>query len=193
MVPKMSSFQTNPSLYSEHLCKSVNPHRHGATDTSTRKLSNRTKRAEHGNPSSPQSNQVTRHWPNLAREKNITHWACTEVRMLKEDQLWFSERYTKEDKMHATWEPPMDRREGRRTAGIWRNMCYFQTARFFGLFENPDCHETLRWLLATKRFLLVKIPIGNGSENVTLMVVYAHPGRGKEATAPSGWSSSWFG
>ena len=29
----------------------------------------------------------------------------------------------------------------------------------------------------------VKIPIGNGCKNVTLMVVYAHPGRGKEANA----------
>ena len=31
-----------------------------------------------------------RHWSNLTREKDITHWACTEVRMLKEDPLWFS-------------------------------------------------------------------------------------------------------
>ena len=30
---------------------------------------------------------------------------------------------------------------------------------------------------------MVKIPIGNGSKNVTLMVVYAHPRRGKEANA----------
>ena len=34
-----------------------------------------------------------------------------------------------------------------------------------------------------QRFLMVRIPIGNGSKNVTLMVVYAHPGRGKEANA----------
>ena len=97
MVPEMILFQ-NPSLLSKHQCKSVNPHRHCATDTSTRKLSNRTRRAEHGNPS-PQTKQITimainttslrRHWPNLAREKDITHWACTEDRMLKEDQLWF--------------------------------------------------------------------------------------------------------
>ena len=40
-----------------------------------------------------------------------THWACTEARMTKEDQLWFSERYTKEDKINTTWGPPMDRRE----------------------------------------------------------------------------------
>ena len=39
MVPEMSLFQ-NPYLHSKHLCKSVNSHRHGATDTSTRKLSN---------------------------------------------------------------------------------------------------------------------------------------------------------
>ena len=31
--------------------------------------------------------------------------------MLIEDQLWFSERYTKEDKINATWRPSMDRRE----------------------------------------------------------------------------------
>ena len=30
---------------------------------------------------------------------------------------------------------------------------------------------------------MVKIPIGNGSKNATLMVVHAHPGRGKEANA----------
>ena len=34
MVPEMSLFQ-NPSIHSKHLCKSVNPHRHCATDTST--------------------------------------------------------------------------------------------------------------------------------------------------------------
>ena len=115
----MCLFQ-NPSLRSKHSCKSVNPHRHCATDTSTRKLSNRTKRAEHVNQC-PQTKQITimainitslrRRWPNLAREKDITHWACTEVRMLKKDQLWFSERYTKEDKINVTWGPPMDRRE----------------------------------------------------------------------------------
>ena len=47
--------------------------------------------------------------------------------------------------------------------------------------ENPDYHEKLRWPLTTKRFLMVKTPIGNGSKNVTVMVVYAYPGRGKEA------------
>ena len=36
----------------------MNPHRHCATDASTRKLSNRTKRAEQGNPS-PQPKQIT--------------------------------------------------------------------------------------------------------------------------------------
>ena len=41
-------------------------------------------------------------------------------------------------------------------------------------FETSDYHETLRWLLTTKRFLMVKIPI---------MVVHAHPGRGKKAHA----------
>ena len=50
-------------------------------------------------------------------------------------------------------------------------------------FESSDYHETLRWLLTTKRFLVVKIPIGNGSKNATLMVLYAHPRRGKEANA----------
>ena len=79
MVPEMSLFQ-NPSLQSKHPCKSVNPHRHFAIDTSARKLGNRTKRAEHGNPS-PQPKQTTimainttslrRHWPNLPREKDI--------------------------------------------------------------------------------------------------------------------------
>ena len=34
-------------------------------------------------------------------------------------------------------------------------------------FENPDYHETLRWLLTTK------------TKNVIVMVVYAYPGRGK--------------
>ena len=54
---------------------------------------------------------LRRHWPNRAREKDITHWACTEVRMLKEDQLWFSERYTKEDKIRVTWDH--QRKDGR--------------------------------------------------------------------------------
>ena len=156
-----------------------------ATDTSTRKLSNRTKRAEHGNPS-PQPKQITimainttslrRHWPNLAREKDITHWACTEVRILKEDQLWFSERYTKEDKINVTWGPPMDRREdGQPEFG---GTCVRSKQPAFSIpFESFD------WLRTTKRFLMVKIPIGNGSKNATLMVVHAHPGRGKEANA----------
>ena len=120
---------------------------------------------------------LRRHWPNLAREKDITHWACTEVRMLKEDQLWFSERYTKEDRTKVTWGAPIDRREdGQPEFG---GTCV--TASFSIHFESSDYHETLRWLLTTKRFLMVKIPIGNGSKNATLMVVCAHPGRGKEA------------
>ena len=36
---------------------------------------------------------------------------------------------------------------------------------------------------------MVKIPIGDGSKNVTLMVVYAHPGRGQEANA---WNEHIF-
>ena len=32
-----------------------------------------------------------------------------------------------------------------------------------------------------KRLLMVRIPIGGGSENVTVTVVYAHFARGKEA------------
>ena len=123
MVPEMSLLQ-NPSLYSEHLCKSVNPHRHCAT-ASTRKLSNRTKRAEHGNPS-PQTKQKTnmaikttslrRHWPNLAREKDITHWACTEVRMLKEMKR-ADESITKDfQEIHQTlvesWKPIFARWNG---------------------------------------------------------------------------------
>ena len=102
--------------------------------------------------------------------------------MLKEDQLWFSERYTKVDKLNVTWGAPMDRREdGQLEFG---GTCVIsKQPTFSNLFERSDCHETLRWLLTTKRFLMVKIPIGNGSKNVTLMVVYAHPGRGKEANA----------
>ena len=131
---------------------------------------------------------LRRHWPKLAREKDITHWACTDVRMLKEDQLWFSARYTKEDKINVTWEPPMDRREdGQPEFG---GTCVITKQRAFSIpFESSDCHETLRWLLTTKRFLMVKIPIGNGSKNATLMVVCAHPGRGKEANA---WNEHIF-
>ena len=139
MVPEMSLAQTNSSLHSEHLCKSVKPHRHCATDTSTRKHSNRTKRAEHGNPRSPQSKQITttslrRHWPNLAREKDITRWASTDVRMLKEDQLWFSERYTEEDKISVTWGPPMDRREDGQPE-IRRHVRNLKTTSLLGPFR----------------------------------------------------------
>ena len=181
-------YQTNYSVQSEHFCKSVNPHRHCATDTSTRKHSNRTKRAEHGNPRLPQSKQITivainttslgRHWHNMAREKDITHWACTEVRMLKEDQLWFSERYTKEDKISVTWGPPMNRREdGQPEFG---GTCVISRQPAFSVpFENSGYHE---WLLTTKRFLMVKIPTGNGSKNVTVMVVYAYPGEARKRT-----------
>ena len=99
--------------------------------------------------------------------------------MLKKDQLWFSERYTKEDKINVTWGPPMDRREdGQPEFG---GTCVISRQSI--PFESSDYHETLRWLLTTKRFLMVKIPIGNGSKNVTLMVVYAHLGRDKEANA----------
>ena len=52
---------------------------------------------------------------------------------------------------------------------------------FSVFFENPDYHETLRWLLTTKRFLMVKIPVGKGRKNVAATVVYAYPGRDKEA------------
>ena len=76
---------------------------------------------------------LRRHWPTLAREEDITHWACTEVRMLKEDQLWFSERYTKEDKINVTWEPPMDRREdGQPEFG--GTCVILKTTSFLGLF-----------------------------------------------------------
>ena len=49
-----------------------------------------------------------------------------------------------------------------------------------GTFLGP--HEMLRWHACPakrllKRFLLVRIPIGSGSENVTVMVVYAHPAK----------------
>ena len=102
--------------------------------------------------------------------------------MLKEYQLWFSERYTKEDKINVTWEPPMDRREDGQPE--FRRTCVISRQPAFPIpDESSDYHETLRWLLTTKRFLMVKIPIDNGSKNVTLMVVYAHTGRGKEAHA----------
>ena len=90
MMPERSLCQTNSSVHSEHLCKSVNPHRHSATDTSARKHSNTIKTAEHGNPRSKQvtlmvinTTSLRRHWPALAREEDITHWACTEARMLE--------------------------------------------------------------------------------------------------------------
>ena len=122
---------------------------------------------------------LRRHWPNLARGKDITYWACTMVRMLKEDQLWFSERCTKEDKINVTWEPPMDRREDRQSE--FRRTCVFSRQPAFPIpVESSDYHETLRWFLTTKRFQMVKIPIGNGSNNVTLMVVYAHPRKGSK-------------
>ena len=71
--------------------------------------------------------------------------------MLKEDQLWFSERYTKEDEISVTWGPPMDRREdGQPEFG---GTCAILSVPF----ENSDYHETLWWLLTTKRFLMVKI------------------------------------
>ena len=175
MVPEMSLYQTTSSLHSEHLCKSVNPHRHCATDTSTRKHSNRAKTANHGNPRFPQPKQITimdinttslrRPWPSLAREKHTTRWTCTEVRMLKEHQLWFSERYTKEDKISVTWGPPMDRREdGQPEFG---GTCIISRQPAFSISGHCAYHETLRWLLTTKRFLMVRIPIGNGSKNVT--------------------------
>ena len=89
--------------------------------------------------------------------------------MVKEDQLWFSERDTKEDRINVTWRPPMDRREDRQPE--FGGACViFRQPAFSIPFESSDCHETLRWLC-------------NGSKNVTLMVVYAHTGRGKEANA----------
>ena len=186
MVPEMSLFQ-NPSLHSQHLRKSVNPHRHCATDTSTRKLSNRTRRAEHGNPS-PQPKQITimainttsliRHWPNLAREKDITHGGSNAER--GPAVVLGAIHEGRQDKCHLG---TADGQTGRRTAGIRRNMCYIQTACFFdSFFESSDYHETLRWLLTTKRVLMVKISIGNGSKNATLMVVYAHPGEARKHT-----------
>ena len=100
--------------------------------------------------------------------------------MLKVDQLRFSERYTK-DKISVTWWGPlMDRREdGQLEFG---GTCVISRRPAFSItFENSDYHETFRWLLTTKRFLMVKIPSGDGSKNVTAMAVYAYPRRGKEA------------
>ena len=189
----MSLYQTSSSLHSEHPCKSVNPHRHCATDTSTRKTQQQDQQigARQSTLSTFQADQsimaidttsLRRHWPNLAREKDITHWACTEVRMLEEDQLWFSERHPKEDKISVTWGAPMNRREdGRPEFG---GTCVISRQPAFSvLFENSDYHETLRWLLTTKRFLMVKIPIGNGSNNVAVMVENAYTGPSKEANA----------
>ena len=121
IVPDMNLCHTLTPSHSEHLCKSVNPHRHDATGANTRKYRNRTKRAEHSNPKPKQitimainTTSLRRHWPTLAREDDITHWACTEARMLKKDQLWFSERYTKEDKTN--------------------DVLYLKTASFLGPF-----------------------------------------------------------
>ena len=76
----------------------------------------------------------------------------------------------------------MDRREDGQPE--FEGTCVISKQPSFSiLFESSDYHETLRWLLTTKRFLMVKIPIGNGSKNAALTVVHAHPGRSKEANA----------
>ena len=86
--------------------------------------------------------------------------------MLKEDQLWLSERYTLEDKINVTWGPPMGRREdGQPEFG--RTCVISRQPTFSVPLESSDYHETLRWLLATKRFLMVRIPFGDGCKNAT--------------------------
>ena len=77
-----------------------------------------------------------------------------------------------------------DGQTGGRIASIRRHVRNLKTTSLLGpFFENSDDHETLRWLLTTKRFLMVKVPIGNGSKNATVMVVYVFTRRGKEASA----------
>ena len=73
--------------------------------------------------------------------------------MLIEDQLWFSERYTKEDKINVTWGPPMVRREDGQPEFGGTCASSQDSQLFRSLLRVPI--ETLRWLLTTKRFLMV--------------------------------------
>ena len=118
MILELKFYETNAFLHDGHVGKNMDPHRHCMTDNSTRIHRNKIKRVEHGKTPLRQvtvmainTTSLRRHWPTLAREEGVAHWACTEARTMKEDQLWFSERYTGEDKTNVTWEPPMDGRE----------------------------------------------------------------------------------
>ena len=62
--------------------------------------------------------------------------------MLEVDQLWFSERYTKEDKISVTWGPPMDRREDGQPE--FRGTCVISRQPALSIrFENSDYHSRL--------------------------------------------------
>ena len=92
------------------------------------------------------------------RKKRITHWACTEAWM------------TKEDKITATWRPPMDRGEdGQPQFG---GTCVISRQPAFSVpFDDLGYHETMEWLTSTKRFSMVRIPTENGSRTVAVMVI----------------------
>ena len=101
--------------------------------------------------------------------------------MLKEDQLWFSERYTKEDKIKVTW----DRRwtDGKTDSrNLEEHVSYPNKLPFRSLLRVSDYHETLRWLLTSKRFLMVKIPIGNGSKQERYTDGGVHTSREKQGS-----------
>ena len=94
--------------------------------------------------------------------------------MLKEGQVWFSEIFTKEDKINVTWGPPMDRREdGQPEFG---GTCAISGQPAFSIpFESSDYHETLA-------FDDQEIPDCENPDWYRKQEPYA-AGRGKEANA----------
>ena len=168
-IPVENSYPENIS-HVGHMCKSMNHHAHTRrrqatcddTETSRRKSSTETKHRD-----------VTQEGP--WKEKDITDWACKEARMTKEDQLCFlnaSRKRTRSTQRgdHQWTEERMD----------YHNL--------EGQVSSQDSQHVRSLVMilntgtSTRRFLMVRIPTGDGRRTVVVMVICAYSGRGNEAT-----------
>ena len=79
--------------------------------------------------------------------------------MMKGDQLWFFDRFMKEDKISTTWGPMDRRQDGQPESG---GTCVISRQPAFSVpCDDPGNRETMKWLVDEK-ILMVRIPTGKG-------------------------------
>ena len=148
------------------------------TDNSTRIHRNKIKKTQHGNTPLRQTAQTLAHLgTGRGYHALVLHGGLHDERRPTKGSRSGTREKTR---INDTWGPPKDRRENGQPE--FEGTCVISRQPAFSVpFESSDHHETMRWLVATKRFLMVRIPLGNRSKTTIVMVIHAHPGRSKEA------------